>query len=393
MPTTLFKWVNLTLMTGACVFAGSCARKPPATSALQVTIDTVEGVERVTSVGSAPMWKATLRTRIGAAAGDGPDVFGDVWDIELDAVGNVYVADEHASQVQVFDSLGTYIRSIGRRGAGPGELQTPRSLGWLGDTLVILDFRNARIALFSRAGGWITGLRWQPLSGERLRTGSLHDLYAPVYQQVNAVGRLGFIHLDAIEPPDTVVMASRPGAPSGPVCRYPNNGGIEVFGIPFGPIQHIAGGPAGTLWFGWSAEYRLAQTTTRGDTVRLIDRSSTPLPILDTEWADATARFRGIHEDYPGTECDPSDQARPPSKPAFRWLGSDVNGRLWTEVDAPAGYRYEVFDARGRLLGQVVAGVRTGRERPVMRDHWLAIVAADSLDVEYVELYSLSIPK
>jgi hypothetical protein len=48
-------------------------------------------------------------------------ILGRTAGIVVDDYGRVYVGDQHANTVHVFDSDGTYLRQIGRQGEGPGE--------------------------------------------------------------------------------------------------------------------------------------------------------------------------------------------------------------------------------------------------------------------------------
>ena len=65
---------------------------------------------------------------VGAAEGRGGDVFGSVGDVGFDAAENLYVLDRLNARVVVFDSTGRYLRAIGRRGGGPGELGAPQQM-------------------------------------------------------------------------------------------------------------------------------------------------------------------------------------------------------------------------------------------------------------------------
>lgn len=53
--------------------------------------------------------------------------------------GRIIVLDSAQATIRVFDDAGHYIGSAGRRGFGPGELQMPRLLQSLGDSVVIHD--------------------------------------------------------------------------------------------------------------------------------------------------------------------------------------------------------------------------------------------------------------
>jgi hypothetical protein len=355
-------------------------------------IDTVDGHVRTVSEGNPPTWPSTRVVRIGTALEAGPASFGRIRSVTMDADLNIYVADVLAHQIQVFDSMGGHVRTVGRRGAGPAEFASPYSLGWLGDTLAVLDVGNARIGLFSRDGGSLGTWRWQPLSGPdvHLINGSHRDLYAPVVRHVAGGMGQAFIYLDGSTAPDTLTLPAGPDVPGGPVCHYPNSEGIAFFGIPFSPTMAVAGGPARSVWVAWPDEYRIAQVNTAGDTVRVLRRTHTAVPIGDPEWRERTEPYQRFLRDYPGTRCEPSEQPRPPWKPAFRWIGRDTDERLWVEVYSAEGFVFEVFDGEGRLMGQVAAPPRDERVPPAMRGNRLAVVTQDAVDVQFVEVYSVT---
>jgi hypothetical protein len=61
------------------------------------------------------------------------DLFASVYDVKVDAQGNVYISDIKDKRVKKFSPEGKYLRDIGRFGQGPGEFQSARSLA-VGDS-------------------------------------------------------------------------------------------------------------------------------------------------------------------------------------------------------------------------------------------------------------------
>jgi hypothetical protein len=60
------------------------------------------------------------------------------------------------SVVAVFDSMGTFVRTIGRVGAGPGEYRSASGIGLNpGDTVAVYDFEARRISVFSGTGAMV----------------------------------------------------------------------------------------------------------------------------------------------------------------------------------------------------------------------------------------------
>ena len=71
----------------------------------------------------------------------------------IDDDGNIYILDRRGAQIKVFDSRGTYLRTIGRRGQGPGEFQNPIEMFIAHDhEIVVEDFSNRRLSFYTLKG-------------------------------------------------------------------------------------------------------------------------------------------------------------------------------------------------------------------------------------------------
>jgi hypothetical protein len=373
------------------VAGGACGQADSGEPSLSTRIDTINGTPHVVSEGAPVEWQLRRLFRIGSLD-EQTTAFGQIRSVLLDDDGSILVADVMANQVTVFDSSGVFSHLLGRQGAGPGEFGIPYSLGWLGDSVAVMDWRNARIGLFAKAGAWLGSWRWQPMTGPQfqLLNGSPRDLYAPVYVTSSNGGQVEYLHLGYPPAHDTILVPGPPARPpTGPRCQYPNQGGIEFFGIPFGPQLMFSGGTGPSILVGWSGDYRIAEIGPLNDTLKVIDRVRAPIPISDEEWMDRTARYRRVKTEYPGTICDPDEQPRPASKPAFRWFGLDSRGRLWVEAYSAEGFVFDVFDEVGRLLASVAAPERHSAVHPVLRDSRLAVVSRDSMNVNYVDVYEV----
>ena len=63
----------------------------------------------------------------------------------------IYVLDAKSKHVNVFDSEGDFVRSIGSPGSGPGEFERPVSIAVLGSTLFVCE-RSGRVSVFDTSG-------------------------------------------------------------------------------------------------------------------------------------------------------------------------------------------------------------------------------------------------
>ncbi len=145
----------------------SCAREPDAGRASEAVRTDSAGVQIVlnpTAAGEAPVF-ATLDSipelRLGSLDGAPQEQFGSVADVLPLTDGGVAVLDRQAAEIRLFDANGAYRTTLGAKGEGPGELQSPGVLGLLpDDTLAVYDSRSARITRFGTDGtlGRITTL-------------------------------------------------------------------------------------------------------------------------------------------------------------------------------------------------------------------------------------------
>jgi len=106
-------------------------------------------------LGDLDLWVAENDLRVGSL--DDPD-YSLTWfrSLTVSESGRIYTAHGQEQLVRVFDPDGTLLRVIGGRGDGPGEFQNVGSMGWVGDTLWVLDFGVYRFNLFSEEGDFLS---------------------------------------------------------------------------------------------------------------------------------------------------------------------------------------------------------------------------------------------
>ena len=106
-------------MTLSAIVGFGCDVNGPR-STLITTIDTLDGVVHVVNEGDPEHWTLVPLVTVGAEE-NGPDAFGRVVSVLLDGAGTIFVADGILKEIKIFDAGGTFARSIGRAGSGPGE--------------------------------------------------------------------------------------------------------------------------------------------------------------------------------------------------------------------------------------------------------------------------------
>ena len=255
--------------------AVACAPDAPATANQpDVVTDTIGDTVVVrTLAGSVWGADATLEPEVSIGELDGPEeyLFGRVSSIAVDDDHNVYVLDGQAQEVLQYDALGNYVRTVARRGEGPGELALAYQLAVLPDgRLVVADANNQRVHLFGPGAGdrdeW--PLRDSHPSGSHLlwtdtggRTWILHlampatDWDAMLKGVVIVRGPDG-THLDTLPgpagdfDPPVLTASSKPRGPTG-------TSGFRTEPVPFSPAALWAGHPHGGIVKGISSDYRI----------------------------------------------------------------------------------------------------------------------------------------
>jgi hypothetical protein len=81
-------------------------------------------------------------------------------DLHLGSQGLIYVMDWGDTNIKVFDQSGSLVRTIGKKGQGPGEFDTPAyfKVGQ-NDRIVLLDSRQHRISILDTDGSYVLGFR------------------------------------------------------------------------------------------------------------------------------------------------------------------------------------------------------------------------------------------
>lgn len=81
-------------------------------------------------------------------------------DVALDPQGNLVVADSMNARVQIFNSEGKLLKSIGQRGDGPCDLQSPKGVAvdQVTGNIYISDSRNDRFTIFSADGSCLSSV-------------------------------------------------------------------------------------------------------------------------------------------------------------------------------------------------------------------------------------------
>lgn len=405
------------LSAATCTLLIACETDAGSSDATPNTVIETIGDTTVVRTLSGSVWdmEATLVPEITIGRLNGPEeyLFGSIRSIAVDDDGTVHVLDLQAQHVRVFDSLGVYVETLGRRGEGPGEFTEAEAIATLPDgRLAVRDPENQRVTVFGPGQGEIA--EWRYAGGISTFSPLYVDTHGRIHLVAGDLSRVDELvmeiillgpdgtHLDTVPEPSSDYEA--------PYVRAEAPGGMSVtYGVPFSPRFHWTVHPSGHFLTGLSTAYRIELA--RDDGVLRIERNQDPVAASDAERAyQRDLTVAGIRRSLPGWDWD--GPAIPSRKPFFRALRAGRDGRIWVRLstegrpvdnpdhdpDDPASFaviweedtRYDVFEPDGTYLGVVIAPDEfTSFPVPVFGSDRVWAVTEDEQGVQRVVRYRI----
>lgn len=321
------------------------------------------------------------------------------------ASGGVVVANGGSSQIRVFDSTGSYLRSFGGQGKGPGEFERMSWIGRSGDSVFIYDHRARRMSIVSAETGFISSEVLAPQNARSrgtlpmarfgkhkyfvwpLNVTSMRHAHG-TYRDSIDVGVLGPSLSDSIRWLGTFPNFTH-------LAVNPDNAerAIAVGIYPFGPSLSWAV-VNGELWMGDSDTDRIFSLDENGT---LTERGRVPWrarrfneAAFDSAKANAIA---GVLDTSVRSQIIAryDRKFRPTEEPRYGRFIASVDGDLWVErfrVDDTVPPEYIVLNAGGQAVARISLPASLWAYE-VGRDYVLGVVRDDN-NVESVVLYRVA---
>jgi len=284
-----------------------------------------------------PVLELKEELSIGGPDARGEAAFGSTRSVVVDDDGAVYVLDQQASDVKVFDAAGRYARTIGRQGQGPGELEFPMTLSLnraKGELVVQLQTRG--LVVFKTDGTYLRQLSLKGLISGRGRV----DSRGQVYVLEIALDETGSRYVTKKLAPDGALLAviSETPAPAGPGNRV----------RAFLPVGYFLIDRSDDLVYGYPESYEIQFFGPVGaKAFRKITRAYDPVSVTEE---DKAARRRDVPPGYD------REFVFPDHYPAYtRFFLSDL-GHLFVQTYEKADggrFIHDVFDPEGRFIGRL----------------------------------------
>jgi hypothetical protein len=351
---------------------------------------------------------------VGKASGAPYETFGNPWAVAFDADAQLYVLDAQAAQVHVFDKAGKYVRTIGKRGAGPGELQAPAGLAISTDGFVVVnDPAKGGLQLFDRTGTYLAATAYDPAVGQLVGPIAAHPKGGIVGETrvlpeeanqlppVSSAHSLWRIPLETgakaeylfVAPPQELVQTD--------VAR---DGDAQVFAVGpriFEPRLRWALLSDGRIISTAVADYRLQLSTGARDGITTVQRAIEPRTVTASDREQYLANrenARRVFIPAPNARYDATAVANMPAPdpvfadriPVISRLGVDGQGRIWAQRFGQLGTGViDVLSAGGSYLGTLAEQAMPHAFGP---DGRVAYITTDANDVPVVIVQQARLP-
>lgn len=338
--------------------------------------------------GAAAAYQLMPEATIRAPDGEGPAAFSRIVDVALDAMGRVWVADGLENEIRIFQPDGTYVRTIGRTGAGPAEFGLLGGMDWAPDgNLWVVDVANARFSVWDTAGALVqthprrTSVSSVPWPGLLDEKGILYDQGA---SPVSGDGTPRIVRFGAgMQPMDTFRLPAFQEPMFELVTEQGNDRRISQVNVPYAGLQEWRLDRNGNVWIGVTDRYRIERHRFDGTVDRVLERAVRGRPVSRAERRSAL-RFLEDFQRRGGR----IDAARiPGTLPVFNGFFFGDDASVWVVLATRQGEppKLDVFDPAGRYLGAVTGPPRlTPSPTPVIRNGRMAAVVTDDDDVPSV---------
>ena len=236
--------------------------------------------------------------RFGSREGDDPNfIFGNIRGIQAASDGTIYVLDYQAVEVRAFSPDGEYLRTIARRGEGPGEIMEANGIILSGDTLLwmndhsqwkiigvdphgeevrrftkpILGYGYIWDAVFDQQGRyWRGDSHSDDFDDEDEETGVYEGSSRSYYKSYD---------LDT-EEVDSVYLGEFTSR--GYAVIIPQVSG-SYYGIPFDASDIKVLNPPGGFWLANTGSYRVTRLGEAGDTLLVIESTLSGMPVTSED--------------------------------------------------------------------------------------------------------------
>ena len=342
----IFKWpVSALISLGFVLFIGCIKQQPEWKGTIETKGDVIIVRNPKEPIYSEPVLELTEDLVVEGSEETEERMFQSISMLDVDEEGRLYILDEQAGNIKVFDRDGGFTKTIGRKGQGPGEFGLPISLTLTPDRQIIVnDMGQRKILFFDRDGKYLKQL-------------SIADKFLFFGPRMTADGDMIVMHTIPSDKPETF---------------------LEKFGPDFEPIltftsAHVERPPVADIFVAlhmtrllWNVipddiviwadmknpDYELYEHNMDGTLIRIISKEFDPIVITAEDRGKLMDRAFG---DNPTR--DQWDVRFPETYPPFSGFSFDDTGRIFVKRYEKETHQddilFDIFDPEGKYIAKM----------------------------------------
>jgi len=267
-------------------------------------------------------------------------MFSEIIDVAIDDEENIYILDLKDAHIKVFNKNGEYLRTIGRRGQGPGEMQRATNITITPGNEILVNDRGARFLHFFK------------LNGDYIKSLSLASIpffHRPkVDSQHNIIARYMFMDKSAV-----FVLAKFDSELNLIFTIFSNELAVTpgVLNL-FAPNCFWGIANDDSIIWGYSNKYEFNILDRAGRVIRKIIKDYNPVEITQEE------KQKWIMDTYGKEGIPPNEKVNwNKNHNAFQSMNIDDGGRIFVQtyerISDGTGYYYDVFDPEGKYIVKI----------------------------------------
>jgi len=342
----IFKWpVSALISLGFVLFIGCIKQQPEWKGTIETKGDVIIVRNPKEPIYSEPVLELTEDLVVEGSEEAEERMFQSISMLDVDEEGRLYILDEQAGNIKVFDRDGGFTKTIGRKGQGPGEFGLPISLTLTPDRQIIVnDMGQRKLLFFDRDGKYLKQL-------------SIADKFLFFGPRMTADGDMIVMHTIPSDKPETF---------------------LEKFGPDFEPIltftsAHVERPPVADIFVAlhmtrllWNVipddiviwadmknpDYELYEHNMDGTLIRIISKEFDPIVITAEDRGKLMDRAFG---DNPTR--DQWDVRFPETYPPFSGFSFDDTGRIFVKRYEKETHQddilFDIFDPEGKYIAKM----------------------------------------
>ncbi len=244
----------------------------------------------------------------------------------VDSESNIYVLDAGNHRIQKYDSQGNHLQTIGKKGQGPGELDTPYGM-FLSFENIIYVHDGMKIKAFKKNGSFIQETTLESFT---------HDISVDLNRNIWGIGRLpsergrtrSIIKLNKKGKLEKIIKNFPP--PKVAVRSEGGRGVMFFIGHEYVPQLSFIAINEKTLLYAYSSNYKLHLIDENGEPEMLITTDTPRYSISQKEKDEIYEKNSDYEKKWPKDVVKDAIQF-PAHRPFFNKILADNTGRIYVE--------------------------------------------------------------